>query len=330
MRALERRRGGQDHVGVARRLVDVDVDADEQVEPGERALHPVRVRRRARGVAGERDQRPDLAVAGRLHLLRERGGRELAERLGEAADAGPAAGELRRAAAARRAGRVALPGGGAGEHRAAGPVEVAGEDVEHVDEPGGERPERLGRRPDPAVDGGGLRRGELARHPPDGVRGDAGDGRDRLGRERLRQLLDRRDPLRQLGEPAGRDQVLREEDVDEREEQMRVGAGTDRMVLVGDLRRAAAARVDDDELPAARPQRLQPPAHVGRGHQRAVRGQRVRAEHQQVHRAVDVGDRDGERRAEHERAGDLLRPLVDRAGREHAVGAERLDARTRP
>ena len=29
--------------------------------------------------------------------------------------------------------------------------------------------------------------------------------------------------------------------------------------------------------------------------------------------------------AEHQRAGDLLRPLVDRAGREHAVGAERLD-----
>ena len=41
--------------------------------------------------------------------------------------------------------------------------------------------------------------------------------------------------------------------------------------------------------------------------------------------AVDVGDRDRERRPEHQRAGDLLGPLVDRAGREDVAGAERLD-----
>ena len=129
----------------------------------------VRVRRRARRVAGERDQRPHLALAGRLHLLRERGGRAARR----ATRAGRGRGcrrpsELRRAAAPRRAGRSCA----ARRRRAVniappGPVEVAGQDVEHVDEPRGERPERLRRRPDPAVDGGRLGRGELARHPAD-------------------------------------------------------------------------------------------------------------------------------------------------------------------
>ena len=42
-------------------------------------------------------------------------------------------------------------------------------------------------------------------------------------------------------------------------------------------------------LPPRSRSALQPAAHVGRGHQRAVRRQRVRAQHQQVLRAVDVG-----------------------------------------
>ena len=146
----------------------------------------------------------------------------------------------------------------------------------------------------------------------------------RLGRERPRQLAHGVDPVGQLGEPAGLGQALLEQHVDEREQQVRVGAGPDRVVLVGGLGGAAAARVDDDELAAARLQRLQPAAHVGRGHQRAVRRERVGAEHQQVLRAVDVGDRDRQRRAVHQRVGDLLRPLVDRAGGEDAARAERL------
>ena len=48
---------------------------------------------------------------------------------------------------------------------------------------------------------------------------------------------------------------------------------------------------------------------------------------EQVVGAVDVGDRDGERRAEHQPGGDLLGPLVDGAGREHVGGAERPDQR---
>src|SRR5258705_289437 len=61
------------------------------------------------------------------------------------------------------------------------------------------------------------------------------------------------------------------------------------------------------------------------GGEAAVGGGRVGAEEEQVAGAVDVGDGDGDRRAEHQRRGDLLRPLVDGAGGEDVAGAEPLE-----
>ena len=55
-----------------------------------------------------------------------------------------------------------------------------------------------------------------------------------------------------------------------------------------------AARVDDDHPATARLEGAQPVGEAGRGHQPAVRGHRVGAEHQEVRRAVDVGDRQQE------------------------------------
>ena len=119
-------------------------------------------------VAGDRDQRPHLALAR---------GRDL---LGEADDRA-----ARRYTSGRpltrlvqrptciplptgpRAGRVALPDRGEREHRAALAIEVAGQVVEHVDEPARERAEALRRGPDPRVDRGALGGGELARHAAD-------------------------------------------------------------------------------------------------------------------------------------------------------------------
>ena len=52
----------------------------------------------------------------------------------------------------------------------------------------------------------------------------------------------------------------------------------------------------DDDAPAALADAAQPPAHVGRGHQAAVGRERVGAEHEQVVGAVDVGHGNAERR----------------------------------
>ena len=71
----------------------------------------------------------------------------------------------------------------------------------------------------------------------------------------------------------------------------------------------------------------QAPAHVGRGQQAAVRRERVGAQHQQVVGAVDVRDRDAERRAEHQAGGHVLGHLVDGGRGEDVARAERLHER---
>ena len=246
---------------------------------------------------------------------------------GSAADAARPAPDPHSLADRSAAGRVALPGGGEREHRPALAVEVAGQVVEDVDEPAREGAEALRRRPDARVDGGALGGGELARDPADLVGVDPADRRDRLRGERSRQRLDLVAAVGELGEPAGRRQVLGDQHVGDREQQMRVGAGADEVVLGGLLGRPAAARVDDHDLAVALADRADPPAHVRRGQQRAVRDQRVGAEDQQVVGAVDVGDRDAEPAAEHQPGGDLLRHLVDGRRRVDVLGPERLDQR---
>ena len=121
------------------------------------------------------------------------------------------------------------------------------------------------------------------------------------------------------------DEALGEQHVHEREQEEGVGAGPDEQVLVGLLGGLRAARVDDDELPAAR--RAAPRAGPGSRarSEAAVRRERVRAEHQQVVGAVEVGDGIDERGAEHQPGRHLLRHLVDRARRVNTfVRAERL------
>ncbi len=129
-----------------------------------------------------------------------------------------------------------------------------------------------------------------------------------------------------LGEPAGVGEALGEQRVGDPEQQQRVGAGPDEVVLGGLAGGAASPRVDDHHLAAALADRADAPAHVGRGQQRAVGDQRVGAEDQQVVGAVDVRDRHREPGAEHQPGRDLLGHLVDRRGR---VDVLRSPARAR-
>ena len=68
--------------------------------------------------------------------------------------------------------------------------------------------------------------------------------------------------------------------------------------LVGALGGAGAARIDHHHLAAARANRVEPPEHVGRREQAALRRVRVGAEHEQVVGAVEVGDRERPHAAE--------------------------------
>ena len=75
--------------------------------------------------------------------------------------------------------------------------------------------------------------------------------------------------------------------------------------------------------------RLGPAGEVGRGHQRAVGGHRVGAEHQEVRRTVEVGDRQQQLVAEQLPRHQLVRHLVDRRRAEPVAGAQRLHERHR-
>jgi hypothetical protein len=66
---LQCRQAGEDHVGVAGRLVDPVVDADHAVEAVQRVVEAVAAGRRQHGVPGHREQRPDLPLPGGGDLL---------------------------------------------------------------------------------------------------------------------------------------------------------------------------------------------------------------------------------------------------------------------
>ena len=240
---------------MARRLVEVDVDADHEVERVERLVEAGAVGGREHRVAGDGEERTDLAVARLLDLLGEAHHRQLAVDLGKSAHPARVPAEPD-APTLPRAGRAGSSGRGQREHRAARPVEVARQRVADVDEPRRERAELAQARADAAVDGGSLGGRELASGPPDRGRVDPAAGRDELRREVVCESLDVVDPREVRPGRAEVDEPLVEERVHEREQEQRVGAGPDRQVLVGLLRRLRAPRVDDHELAAARPQRL--------------------------------------------------------------------------
>src|SRR4029453_6751955 len=163
VRLLERRETRQDYVGVARRLVQEDVEAEHELEPVERGVEARAVRRTQHRVAGNRDQRSHLTLAGRFDLFRQTGTGQLAIDLRRLAYAAVPPPETHSLAAPRGAARVRRPGGRTGEHRAAGLVEMAGEDVDDVDEPARQRAELLRASADTRIHRGAVGRGQLAR-----------------------------------------------------------------------------------------------------------------------------------------------------------------------
>ena len=199
------------------------------------------------------------------------------------------------------------------EHRSTRPIEVAGQHVDHVDEPRSGRPE-LGRgRADPAVHRGRRGGRQLACEPADRRRIDAGRGRDGLRRERDECGTD----VAETGEVCCDvrtwiGETFVEQRVGDRGQQERVRSGADREPLVGLLGGAAAPRIDHHELAATRLHRLDPPREVGRGAQAPIRRVRIGAEHDQEVGAVEVGNRDGDRRSEHVPGRHVAGHLVDR------------------
>ena len=138
------------------------------------------------------------------------------------------------------------------------------------------------------------------------------------------ELSDRLEPGAVFGEGTGVGEVLPNNHVRQSEQEMCVGAGSYEVMLVGDFGCPASPRVDHDHAATALLDRSQASPDIGRGHEAAVRGERVCTEGEQVVGPVDIRHRNARDRAEHEAGGHVFRHLVDGRGGEDVSSPDRL------
>ncbi len=211
------------------------------------------------------------------------------------------------------------------EHDAADLVEPAGEHVEAVHEPVRRRAVDGLRDAEPAVDRTAAGSREVAREAADRLGRHAGDRGDALGRHLRDRRRHRLDPVDEVGRASRTGEPLGGDHLQHRGEQPHVGARDHGHVLVGDVGRLGAARVDHHHAPAAGAQRREPALHVRRGHDRAVAHHGVAADHEQMVGAVEVGHREHQRRPEQQVGEQVLRLLVDARRAVAPSRAERVD-----
>jgi hypothetical protein len=271
-----------------------------QVELLQRGGQPLPVGDRQHRVAGDREQRAQLTLARGGDLRGHHGRGEGAEDVREVTDPGPGLAVRRLAGALGQA----LHGDDlAGEQHAARPVQVAGDDAERVQQEADQ-----GGVPAQAGAGPAVRRGARCGREVPGQRAH-GPGRhagDPLG---LFRWVRGRGPADQvvsgglLGDGRRVLESLREDHVQQRQQQPRVGVGAHGDMLEGPGRLGAAGVDDNDAAPTVRDRR-QLVLHPRRVHGAAVGHQRVGAEHQQEVGAREVGERQLGQRAVEQPARD--------------------------
>ena len=213
----------------------------------------------------------------------------------------------------------------AGEHRPSGAIQVAGDDVQDVDQPLADPAEGLRRKAHAPVTDGAFRARELTGHRGDFDGVDSDLRRHPLGSVALDQGVEFRDVRTELGQAARTGQTLAQYGLEQRQQQQHVAAGPDEMVGVGLGRGFGAARVDQNDLAATCADVSQSSGHAGCGHQAAVRGHRIRAQNEEEVGAVDVRNRQQEVVAEHVPSGEVVRQLVDRGRGEQILRSDHLD-----
>ena len=325
MAALEVRRWRQDHVGVPRRLVDIDVDGHHELELLEGLVQLLAVRSREHRIARDGDHRTDLAFALGEDLLCHHRRRILAERLGKLAHARVPSADTEALATTLLPARRRIARSRKWEHHAAGRIEISGHDIDHVHEPRRRRAEAHRAGADAAVHACRLCVQQFIRQPADDGCLDSGRTFHRFRRERRERAADLCDPLDVCAQAIADVCATGGEDrIGERGEEERIAVRANRDPLVCVLGGLRPPRIHDDDLAATLAQRLEATGEIGCGAQAAVRLVRVRTEHQDVVRAIDVGHRHGSRRAEQVSRRDLLGQLVDRGCRKALLGTERL------
>ena len=148
---------------------------------------------------------------------------------------------------------------------------------------------------------------------------------DRLGRKVSRRGTDLLDADDVVGQSAEIGQVLVEQHVDDGEQQRSVGAGARRYVEVGHLGGTRPVRIQHHQPAAALADRFELSDEIGCGGETSVGHQRVSADDYEVIGAIEIGNRERNRRAVHVPARDVFGHLIQRAGGEDVPGSQRTD-----
>ena len=217
--------------------------------------------------------------------------------------------------------------GGLGKHRAADAVEIAGRDIQQIDQPVIERPEGGDRNTHPAIDDGRLTIAEAGSEVTDHVRRNATLGSAGF-QLKLPQRVPRHVPIGQhLGQASWLHQPGLIQCQQQRDQQGAVGPRFHEQMFIGDFGCLGPARVDNHKLATSTLQRLDALFHIRYGPDAAVRGQRIAADDQHQHGAVDVGDREQRIVAVHQHLHELMRNLVNRGRGEDTLCPQRLAQR---
>ena len=212
--------------------------------------------------------------------------------------------------------------GGTGEHHTAGTVEVAGDDVDHIDQPCGRAAEVLRAGAEASVDQGGCDLHEGARQVFDVCSGDASDGCCALDGKRCQSEPQRSDTIGEPRQPTEAGAFVIENQPRYRRQQRRIGAGLNEQVLIGVCRGFRFTRVNNDEAPSPLLQITQSPLHARSAHETAIRRQRVGADDDKQTTAIDIWNRNEQLVAEHLQRSEHVGQLVQRRCRKARLGAE--------
>ena len=183
MHILQRREAGQDDVGVAAGLVEVNVQTQHE---GQRAQRLGDARSLGSGkhrVGAYANQGLDLAGAGCFNFLGQTGDREFTKHFRRLRYATVASAGNHAAPLARRAAGVHRKGCRFGKHGTAFTIQVACQYIEHIDQPAVDGAKALGAGAYASVHHGALGLRQFARNAALGCRSDAAGGSHAFGAE---------------------------------------------------------------------------------------------------------------------------------------------------
>ncbi len=181
---------------------------------------------------------------------------------------------------------------GQGEHRATGFVEIAGGDIDDLDQPLIEGAIGRDGNTHPAIADTGLRSSQISGDVFNSRRRNAGMGCSKSRREIGNSLGNSVQASGECRQRTGICQLLSKNSIEHSQQQQDVCAGLNEVVLAGKFGGFGAPGVDQHQLATATGERFDAFANIRHGPDAAVGGQWVGSQHEKVIRAIDIGNRE--------------------------------------